>query len=118
MTIKEAEPKTKKRYTAIFRLHKGGKVIKITHFGQIGGKTYIDEGNKKKRSAFRAKLFLSNIYDEGNKKKRSAFRARHKGDLKTKDYKRPGFLSFYLLWGEHTSLKKNIDDYKNKFNLD
>ena len=97
MTIKEAEPKTKKRYTAIFRLHKGGKVIKITHFGQVGGKTYIDEGNKKKRSAFRA---------------------RHKGDLKTKDYKRPGFLSFYLLWGEHTSLKKNIDDYKNKFNLD
>ena len=96
MTIKEAEPKTKKRYTAIFRLHKGGKVIKITHFGQIGGKTYLDEGNKKKRSAFRA---------------------RHKGDLKTKDYKRPGFLSFYLLWGEHTSLKKNIDDYKNKFNL-
>ena len=97
MTIKEAEAKTKKRYTAIFRLHKGGKVIKITHFGQIGGKTYLDEGNKKKRSAFRA---------------------RHKGDLKTKDYKRPGFLSFYLLWGEHTSLKKNIDDYKNKFNLD
>jgi len=97
MTIKEAEPKTKKRYTAIFRLHKGGKVIKITHFGQVGGKTYLDEGNKKKRSAFRA---------------------RHKGDLKTKDYKRPGFLSFYLLWGEHTSLKKNIDDYKNKFNLD
>tara|TARA_R110001592_G_scaffold164211_4_gene398243 strand:+ start:264 stop:557 length:294 start_codon:yes stop_codon:yes gene_type:complete len=97
MTIKEADAKTKKRYTAIFRLHKGGKVIKITHFGQIGGKTYLDEGNKKKRSAFRA---------------------RHKGDLKTKDYKRPGFLSFYLLWGEHTSLKKNIDDYKNKFNLD
>ena len=97
MTIKEADAKTKKRYTAIFRLHKGGKVIKITHFGQVGGKTYLDEGNKKKRSAFRA---------------------RHKGDLKTKDYKRPGFLSFYLLWGEHTSLKKNIDDYKNKFNLD
>ena len=39
MTIKEADPKTKKRYTAIFRLHKGGKVIKITHFGQRGGKT-------------------------------------------------------------------------------
>ena len=44
MTIKEADAKTKKRFTAIFRLHKGGKVIKITHFGQRGGKTYIDEG--------------------------------------------------------------------------
>lgn len=97
MKIVEADPKTKKRYTAIFRIHKGGKVIKITNFGQIGGKTYLDEGNKKKRAAFRA---------------------RHKGDLKTKDFKRAGYLAYYLLWGEHTSLKKNIDDYKKKFNLD
>ena len=81
MKIVEAEPKTKKRYTAIFRLHKGGKVIKITHFGQPGGKTYIDEGNKKKRAAFRA---------------------RHKRDLDTKDFKRAGFLSTGLLWGELT----------------
>jgi hypothetical protein len=29
LTIREAQPKTKKRFTAIFRLHKGGKVIKI-----------------------------------------------------------------------------------------
>ena len=97
MKIVEADPKTKKRYTAIFRIHKGGKVIKITNFGQIGGKTYLDEGNKKKRAAYRA---------------------RHKGDLKTKDFKRAGYLSFHLLWGNSTSLKKNIDDYKKKFNLD
>lgn len=97
MKIVEAEPKTKKRYTAIFRLHKGGKVIKVTHFGQPGGKTYIDEGNKKKRAAFRA---------------------RHKRDLETKDFKRAGYLSYHLLWGEHTSLKKNIEDYRQKFNLD
>lgn len=97
MTIKEADPKTKKRYTAIFRLHKGGKVIKITNFGQRGGKTYIDEGDKKKRKNFRA---------------------RHKRDLDTKDFKRAGFLSMGLLWGEHTSLKKNIDAYKKKYNLD
>jgi len=97
VTIKEADPKTKKRFTAIFRLHKGGKVIKITHFGQRGGKTYIDEGDKKKRKNFRA---------------------RHKRDLETKDFKRAGFLSMGLLWGEHTSLKKNIEDYKKKYNLD
>ena len=34
LVVKPAAEKTKKRYTAIFRLHKGGKVIKITHFGQ------------------------------------------------------------------------------------
>ena len=97
MTIKEADPKTKKRFTAIFRLHRGGKVIKITHFGQRGGKTYIDEKNKIKRKNYRA---------------------RHKRDLETKDFKRAGFLSMGLLWGDNTSLKKNIEDYKKKFNLE
>ena len=97
MKIVEADPKTKKRYTAVFRIHKGGPVIKITSFGQRGATTYIDGADKKKRAAFRA---------------------RHKGDLKTKDFKRAGYLSFHLLWGNSTSLKKNIDDYKKKFNLD
>jgi len=97
MTIKEAQPKTGKRFTAIFRLHRNGKVIKITHFGQRGATTYIDGADKEKRKNFRA---------------------RHKGDLKTKDFKRAGYLSYFLLWGNSTSLKKNIEDYKKKFNLD
>ena len=99
LVVKEADEKTKKRFTAIFRLHKGGKVIKITHFGQRNPKkgTYIDHGDKKLRSAYRA---------------------RHKKDLDTKDYKRAGFLSYYLLWGDHKTLNKNLSDYKKKFNLD
>tara|TARA_R110000796_G_scaffold248212_1_gene374790 strand:+ start:116 stop:409 length:294 start_codon:yes stop_codon:yes gene_type:complete len=97
MKIVEAQPKTKKRFTAIFRKHKGGPVIKVTNFGQIGGKTFIDEGNLKKRAAFRA---------------------RHKRDLDTKDFKRAGYLSYFLLWGDNKTLKKNIEDYKNKFKLD
>lgn len=98
MKIVEAQPKTGKRFTAIFRLHKGGKVIKITHFGQRNPKqgTYIDHENKKKRDAYRA---------------------RHKKDLDTKDFKRAGFLSYWLLWGEKKTLNKNIEDYKKKFNL-
>ena len=98
MKIVEAQPKTGKRFTAIFRLHKGGKVIKITHFGQRNPKqgTYIDHGDKKKRDAYRA---------------------RHKKDLDTKDFKRAGFLSYWLLWGNSTSLKENIEDYKKKYNL-
>ena len=98
LTIKEADAKTGKRYTAIFRLHKGGPVIKITHFGQrnpVKG-TYIDQRDKKARSAYRA---------------------RHKSDLDTKDFKRAGFLSYYLLWGDSTNLNKNIQSFKNKYNL-
>mgnify|MGYP007059602070 CR=1 FL=1 len=34
MKIVDAQAKTGKRFTAIFRIHKSGKVIKITHFGQ------------------------------------------------------------------------------------
>ena len=99
MKIVDAEPKTKKRFTAIFRLHKGGKVIKVTNFGQRNPKqgTYIDHGDKKKRDAYRA---------------------RHKKDLDTKDFKRAGFLSYHLLWGDSASLKQNIEDYKKKFNLE
>ena len=99
MKIVKAEPKTGKRFTAIFRLHKGGPVIKITHFGQRNPKqgTYIDHGDKKKRDAYRA---------------------RHKRDLETKDFKRAGYLSYFLLWGDSPSLIKNIEDYKKKFNLD
>ena len=98
LTIVDAQEKTGKRFTAIFRLHKGGKIIKITHFGQRNPKkgTYIDHGDKKIRDAYRA---------------------RHKKDLDTKDFKRPGFLSYYLLWGDSTSLKQNIENYKKKFNL-
>ena len=57
LIVKEALPKTNKRFTAIFRIHKGGKVIKITHFGQRNPKkgTYIDHGDKKLRSAYRAR---------------------------------------------------------------
>lgn len=98
LVVKEAPEKSGKRYTAIFRIHKGGKVIKITNFGQRNPKigTYIDHGNKKLRAAYRA---------------------RHKNDLDTKDFKRAGYLSYYLLWGDTTSLKKNIELYKNKFKL-
>lgn len=109
LVVKPADEKTKKRYTAIFRLrevrggktpslHKGGKVIKITHFGQRDPKkgTYIDHQDKEIRKNYRA---------------------RHKKDLDTKDYKRAGFLSYYILWGDKTNLKDAVADYKKKFNL-
>tara|TARA_R110002074_G_scaffold248458_2_gene420409 strand:- start:700 stop:1011 length:312 start_codon:yes stop_codon:yes gene_type:complete len=98
IVVKPADPKTEKRFTAIFRIHKGGKVIKITNFGQRNPKkgTYIDHGDKKLRSAYRA---------------------RHKKDLDTKDFKRAGYLSYYLLWGDQTTLKKNLEDYRKRFKL-
>tara|TARA_R110000787_G_scaffold17004_4_gene53794 strand:- start:754 stop:1059 length:306 start_codon:yes stop_codon:yes gene_type:complete len=88
--------KSKKRFRAIFRIHKGGDIIKIQDFGLKGASTYLDNKDKIKRKNYRA---------------------RHKGDLKTKDFKRAGFLSMDLLWGKHTDLNKNLKDYKIKYKL-
>lgn len=51
----------------------------------------------------------------GDKERRDAYRSRHKKDLATKDPRRAGFLSWYLLWGPSQSLQQNIRDYKVMF---
>jgi hypothetical protein len=90
--VEPSEAKNK-RFVAIFS---DGKKEKKVNFGLKGGKTYLDHRNKKVRSAYRA---------------------RHEVDLKTKDPMRAGYLSYYLLWGDSTSLAVNINNYKKKFNL-
>ena len=49
--------------------------------------------------------------------RRRLYRLRHKKDLETDDATKPGFLSFYLLWGDSTSLRTNIAAYKRRFNM-
>ena len=83
-----------KKYTAIF--YDKDKKIKTTHFGATGYSDYT----------------LSK-----DKEQRERYRNRHKKDLKTRDYKRAGFLSYYILWGDSTSIKENIKSYKKRFNL-
>jgi len=69
---------------------------KTTHFGLKGSTTYLDTGDKELRKNYRA---------------------RHQKDLKTNDPTRAGYLSYYLLWGDSTSLNENLKDYKKRFNL-
>lgn len=79
-----------KKYLAIF--DDGLKV----HFGARG---YVD--------------YTMGATDE----QRTAYRNRHKSDLLTGDARRPGFLSYYILWGDNRDIRKNITDYKKMFNL-
>ena len=83
-----------KKYTAIF--YENDKKIKTTHFGATGYSDYT----------------LSK-----DKEQRDRYRNRHKKDLRTGDYKRAGFLSYYILWGNSTSIRENIKSYKSRFNL-
>lgn len=48
---------------------------------------------------------------------RTRYRERHRKDLETGDPTRAGFLSYYILWGDSTSIRENITAYKNRFNL-
>jgi hypothetical protein len=50
-----------------------------------------------------------------DEERRRLYRIRHKKDLETKDPKRAGFLSYYILWGDSTSREKNIQKYKMRF---
>lgn len=52
-----------------------------------------------------------------DKEQRERYRTRHKKDLQTGDPSKAGFLSYYILWGDSTSVQTNINAYKKKFNL-
>ena len=92
-SIVASDSKTKK-YTATFMLS-SGKEKKVS----FGAKGYDDYTIKK------------------DKEQRDRYRKRHAKDLKTGDPMRAGYLSYYLLWGDSTSLKQNIKNYKQRFKL-
>lgn len=85
---------SKKKLMAIFS--ENGKKIGTTHFGSAG----MDDYTLKK-----------------DKEQRDRYRSRHKKDLDTGDPTRAGYLSYYILWGDSTSRKQNIESYKKRFNF-
>lgn len=95
--LKSITPSTKegKKLMAVF-INKDTKREKTTHFGAKG---------------------MSDYTIHKDKERRERYRKRHQKDLKTNDPTRAGYLSMHILWGDSTSLKKNISSYKKKFNL-
>ena len=85
----------RKKLMAIF-YDENKKKIKTVHFGQSGADDYTITNDEKQKELYRK---------------------RHAKDLKTNDPTRAGYLSYYILWGDSTSLKKNISSYKKRFNL-
>lgn len=85
--------KPDKKYMAIFRNKKTGRE-KTTHFGAAG---------------------MSDYTINKDKERRARYRDRHRKDLETGDPTRAGFLSYYILWGDSTSIRDNIASYKSRF---
>jgi hypothetical protein len=52
-----------------------------------------------------------------NKEQREQYRNRHKKDLQTQDPTRAGFLSYYILWGDSTSIQANKRAYEKRFKV-
>jgi len=91
MVVKKSD-KAGKKYVAIFTKENGR--TKRTYFGQAGAPDYIKTGDKERRKRYRD---------------------RHKKDLNTGDPTRAGYLSYYILWGESSSVRENISTYKRRF---
>jgi hypothetical protein len=53
----------------------------------------------------------------GDQKRRRNYWSRHMRDLDTNDPSKPGYLSFYLLWGPSTDLAKNVKLYLKRFRI-
>jgi len=71
----------------------------IYHFGLDSGSTYIDHHNKKKRENYRKRHYANDI-------ERLCI-----DNL----IPSPALFSYYLLWGDHTDLKSNMDALNKKF---
>lgn len=69
---------------------------KVVHFGQAGGSTYIDHGDKAKREAYLA---------------------RHSKRENWNDPYSAGALSRWLLWGDTTSLDTNHIAFMKRFGV-
>jgi hypothetical protein len=110
----------------------GGKASKIdaSHLISVHTKMkllYIQElyDDKKKFVAVfsdgKRVKFGASGYDDytisHDKKRREAYRKRHAKDLLTDDPTKPGFLSYFLLWGDSTSIEKNIASFRKQFGL-
>jgi len=88
-------PKKDKKLRAVFK-DKDGKVVKQTDFGAKG---------------------MSDYTIHKDKDRRERYRKRHKKDLDTGDFRRSGYLSYYILWGDSSDLDTAIKDYKKRFKL-
>lgn len=72
---------------------------------------YFDDG---KKTRFGASGFEDYTQHKDNER-RSRYRIRHKKDLETGDPHRAGYLSYWILWGDSTSIKENVKAFNQRF---
>lgn len=94
------------------------KLVKLVKTDEEDKKKYIATfsiGDKIKKVKFGAKGYEDYTIHK-DKDRRELYRNRHKGD-NLSDPTSPGALSYYILWGDSTSIRTNKEEYKRRFNL-
>lgn len=76
-------------------------------------KKYVAEFSNGKRVSFGGKGY-SDYTKHKDKARRERYRKRHAFDNLNDPYS-PGSLSYYLLWGDSTSLRENIKNFNKMF---
>tara|TARA_R110002110_G_scaffold406808_1_gene627149 strand:+ start:246 stop:569 length:324 start_codon:yes stop_codon:yes gene_type:complete len=78
-----------------------------------------DKGKSKKVNFGLKNPKIGTYIDTGDKELRKNYIARHEVREKKfyNDPMKPATLSRFILWGDSSSLKQNIENYKRKFNL-
>jgi hypothetical protein len=91
------------------------KVVPSTNFTKKYDAHFNDNGREFKTSF--GDSTAEDFTQHGDFTRRASYRSRHKKDLETGDPTRAGYLSYYILWGDDKSIRKNIASYKRRFNM-
>jgi hypothetical protein len=95
------------------------KLVSVTP-SHVSGKKYdahfVSDSGREKTVPFGAKG-MDDYTITHDQEQRARYRQRHQKDLQTNDPTRPGYLSYYLLWGAAPSLRANLQSYRSRFHL-
>ena len=72
---------------------------------------YFDNGKKTKFGAYG----MEDYTQHHDKDRRERYRTRHRKDLATNNPTRAGYLSWYVLWGDSTSIRENVKAFNARF---
>jgi len=110
LKVVKTPPTSNQKYIAEFELLKedGKKKIKKVGFGQKSARDYTLMSKKGNKHYLESKAERDKV--------KNAYRARHQKDLETRDFTRPGHLSWFLLWSKPT-IGASIEAYKKKFKV-
>jgi len=94
------------------------KLLEVVHSDRAGKKMKaVFEVDGRRRTVHFGSAGMDDYTLTHDKEQRERYRTRHAKDLHTGDPTRAGYLSYYILWGDSTSVAANVAAYKRRFHL-